>query len=522
MSGRRSGASSSRSEVSARQPEDGSSRTTAREHPPGTPGARRTRGARRTPGVGRTPRTRRAPGGPEPAGSGTFALAAAVLGFFVITLDVSGVNVALPAMRDDLGGALSGLQWVADSYTLMFAALMLSAGALSDAIGARRAYAGGLVAFTLASLACGLVPTLGALAATRVAQGSAAAVMVPASLALIRQAFPDAGARSRGIALWTVGGAVAIAAGPVLGGLLTTAWSWRAVFFLNVPAGLAAALMLTRAGRSPRRPAVFDVPGQLTAGLALAGVTYAVIEGGHHGLTGTVLATVAVAVPAGAGFVAVEAGWRSPMLPLGLFRRRGVTVPVVAGFACNAAFYGGVFVLSLFFQEQRGQSPFSAGLMFVPMAVITALFNYLSPHAVSRFGSIAVVVAGLLVGAAGCCALATVVPDTPAWLIALAMVPLGVGGALVMPALTSLMLDSVPAERAGTAAALLNTSRQMGGALSIAVFGALVASDPSCGMRESLLLAAALLGVNALGAAALLRRGEGASPAQDSVPAPDQ
>ncbi|MFK8908292.1 MFS transporter [Streptomyces sp. YS-3] len=447
-----------------------------------------------------------APDGPGPAGSATAVLAAAVLGFFVITLDVSGVNVALPAVGDDLGGSLSGLQWVADSYTLMFAALMLSAGALSDAIGARRAYGWGLAVFTVASLACGVVPTLGALTAARVVQGSAAAVMVPASLALIRQAFPDPQARARGIALWTVGGAVAIAAGPVLGGLLTTQWSWRAVFFLNVPAGLVAFLMLLRAGPSPRRPTVFDPPGQLTAVLALAGLTFAVIEGGHHGFTATVLAAAGVAVLAGAGFVAVEARRRSPMLPLGLFRQRGVSVPVVVGFACNAAFYGGVFVLSLFFQEQRGQSAFSAGLMFVPMAVITANFNYLSPRAVSRFGLRAVVVAGLLVGMAGCCGLAAVGAGTPWWLIALPMIPLGIGGALAMPALTSLMLDSVPAERAGTAAALLNTSRQMGGALSIAVFGALLARDFAPGMRESLLLAAALLAVNAVGAAALLRR----------------
>ncbi|MFJ9615157.1 MFS transporter [Streptomyces noursei] len=190
-------------------------------------------------------------------------------------------------------------------------------------------------------------------------------VFTIASLALIRQAFPDQVARARGIALWTLGGAVAIAAGPVLGGLLTTTWTWRAVFFLNAPAGIAACLTLLRAAPSPRHRAPFDLPGQVTAVLALAGLTFAVIEGGHRGLTGTVLTAVGVAVVsgagAGAGFVVVEARRRTPMLPLKLFRQRGVTVPVVAGFAVNAAFYGGVFVLSLFFQQQRGQSAFSAG-----------------------------------------------------------------------------------------------------------------------------------------------------------------
>ena len=191
MSGRRSGASSSRSEVSARQPEDGSSRTTAREHPPGTPGARRTRGARRTPGVGRTPRTRRAPGGPEPAGSGTFALAAAVLGFFIITLDSLVVNVALPSIGVEVGGGVSSLQWVVDGYTLMFASFMLSAGSLIDRIGAAQVYRIGLTLFTLASVACGFSTSLGMLVAARLAQGCAASVIMPASLALIRQAYPD-------------------------------------------------------------------------------------------------------------------------------------------------------------------------------------------------------------------------------------------------------------------------------------------------------------------------------------------
>nr|WP_267881029.1 MFS transporter [Streptomyces sp. Tu 6176] len=278
------------------------------------------------------------------------------------------------------------------------------------------------------------------------------------------------------------------------------------MFFLNVPAGAAGLLTLLRAAPSPRHSARFDVPGQLTAVLTLVALTFAVIEGGHHGLTPMVLAAAGTAVAAAAAFVAVETRRRAPMLPLGMFRQRGVTVPVVAGFACNAAFYGGVFVLSLFFQEQRGQSAFSAGLMFVPMAVITANFNYLSPRAVTRYGPRAVVVAGLLVGTAGCCALAVAGAGTPWWLIALAMVPLGIGGALAMPALTSLMLESVAAERAGTAAALLNTSRQTGGALSIAVFGALLSGDFVPGMRESLLIAAALPAANALGAAALLPR----------------
>lgn len=434
------------------------------------------------------------------------ALAAAVLGFFVITIDVSAVNVALPAMGKELGGQVSGLQWVVDSYTLMFAALMLSAGSLSDRIGARRAYVWGLVVFTLASLACGAAPALGPMIAARVAQGAEAAAMMPSSLALIRQAFPDPRERARGVALWAVGGAVAIAAGPVLGGLLTTEWSWRAVFYLNAPAGAVGLLLLSRTARSPRRRAVFDLPGQLTAVGSLAALVFAVIEGGHDGPTSPVLAAVLVAAVCGAGFFVIEARRRAPMLPLGLLRARGVLLPLVVGFAVNASFYGGVFVLSLFFQDQRGQSALAAGAMFVPMAVVAGHCNYFSPRAVDRWGARAVIVAGLLVVIAGCLALSAAGSGTPLWAVAVAMVFLGAGGSIAMPALTVLVLESVPAERAGVAAALLNTSRQIGGALSIAVFGALLARGFASGMRESLLVAAGLLVVAALAAAALAPR----------------
>ena len=174
------------------------------------------------------------------------------------------------------------------------------------------------------------------------------------------------------------------------------------VFALNVPAGIVASLFLLRTGRSPRHHVTFDLSGQLTAILALASLTFAVIQGGRNGFTAIVTASVLVAIASATAFVLVELRRRNPILPLALFRHSGVTVPVIAGFACNAAFYGGVFVLSLFFQDQRGQSALSAGLMFAPMALITANFNYLSPKLVQRFGPRVVIVAGLLVGAAGC------------------------------------------------------------------------------------------------------------------------
>ncbi|MFF7043874.1 MFS transporter [Streptomyces massasporeus] len=479
---------------------------------------------RKTPGSGRkTPDPqRRTPAGAQPSvppaetvstprRSGV-ALVASLLGFTVITVDVSAVNIALPAIRDSLGSGMSGLQWVVDAYTLMFAALMLSAGALSDRTGARRAYAWGIALFTLASLACALAPDIGVLVAARVAQGAAAAVVMPASLALIRQAYGDARARARAIALWTVGGSVAMAAGPVLGGLLTDSAGWRAVFLLNLPVGAVILALLIRVPRSPRRPAALDVGGQLTAVLALAGLAFAVIEGGHMGWTsGPVLGAAALALVSGCAFRVVEARHGQPMVPPALLRDRRVAASLAVGFAVNAAFYGGIFLLGLYYQQLRGMSAIEAGLMFVPMSAVVTATNLVSPRLAERVGRRPVIVAGQLIFTGAMLAMLPLAAHTPVWLVLVLLLPLSVGGALAVPALTALLMDSVPHERAGTASGLLNSLRQTGGALAVAVFGSLLAGPAGVfslpGMRLGLIMVAALLLATALLARLLLPRG---------------
>uniref|UniRef100_UPI000849DA7C MFS transporter n=1 Tax=Actinacidiphila rubida TaxID=310780 RepID=UPI000849DA7C len=429
-----------------------------------------------------------------------------MLGFTVITIDVSAVNIALPAIRGSLHGGMAGLQWVVDAYTLMFAALMISAGALADRAGARRAYAWGVALFTLASLACAAAPGIGVLVGARVAQGGAAAVVMPASLALVRQVYQDARARARAIALWTVGGSVAMAAGPVLGGLLTDTAGWRAVFLLNLPVGLLILGLLARVPRSPRRPAAMDGGGQLTAVLTLAGLAFAVIEGGHLGWTsGPVLTAGALAVASGFAFHATEARHPRPMIPLPMVKDREVAVPLAVGFAVNAAFYGGIFLLGLYYQQLRGMSGTAAGLMFVPMSAVVTATNLLSPRLAERIGRRPVIIAGQLVFAAAMLTMLPLAAHTPIWLVLVLLLPLSVGGAVAVPALTALLIDAVPAERAGTASGLLNSLRQTGGALSVALFGSLLAGPAGSfslpGMRLGLLAVAALL----LGTAALSR-----------------
>ncbi|MHB9759515.1 MFS transporter [Streptomyces sp. BYX5S] len=460
-------------------------------------------------------RTAREIPAPAPASrrtTGTAALLAALLGFAVITIDVSAVNIALPGIRADLHSGMTGLQWVADAYTLMFAGLMLSAGALSDRTGARRAYVLGTALFTLASLACAVAPGLGALIAARVVQGGAAAVLMPASLALIREAYDDARRRARAIALWTVGGSVSMAAGPVLGGVLTEHVGWRAVFFLNLPVGAAILALLTKVAPSPRRPAPLDVPGQITAVLTLAGLTFAVIEGGVAGL-----AAFAVAVVSAIVFYVTERRHRAPMVPLSMVRDRTVSVSLAVGFAINAGFYGVVFLLGLYLQQLRGMSATAAGLVFVPLAVLITATNLVSPRVAERFGRRPVVVIGQLVLALAMFALLPLTAHTPMWLLLLLLVPTGLGGAFAIPAVTAMLMDAVPGPRVGTASGLLNALRQTGGALAVAMFGTLLASGHDhtfslSGMRVSLMVAGVLLVATATASAALLRP---SSPAGD-------
>ncbi|MER7689796.1 MFS transporter [Streptomyces sp. NPDC097610] len=433
-------------------------------------------------------------GAPETDRRATATLAAAVLGFFVITLDATIVNVALPSIRDALGGGITGLQWVVDAYTLMFAALLLSAGALSDRIGARRAFACGLSLFIVASVVCGLAPSLPVLIAARVVQGIGAAVTMPTSMALVRQAFPDPARRARAVGVWAMGGAVAAAAGPVFGGLLSLV-SWRMIFWINLPVGILTLMLLSRTQHSPTRPTPFDWIGQITAVLAMGGLTFGAIEAGDAGITAPqVLVSLGVAIVALAGFVTAQAKVTHPMVPLALFRSRTVLVATGIGFAFMVGFYGLPFLFSLYFQQQHGLSALGAGIAFLPMMLLSAVLTPFSARIAERTGPRVPVIAGLILIAAGSLALALVPASVPVWGSALLLIPVGMAGPLVMPPTTALLLEHVPAEQTGTASGVFNTSRQIGGALAVAVFGALISAPAGFqhGLRISLALAAAI------------------------------
>jgi DHA2 family methylenomycin A resistance protein-like MFS transporter len=428
------------------------------------------------------------------------ALGVAMLGFFVVALDSQVVNVALPTIRENLGGTLSGLQWVVTGYTLSFSALLLFGGTLSERIGAKRAYGAGMIVFVVASVLCGLAPNLPILVAARVLQGVGAALITPTSLALIRQEYTDAAARTRAIAYWAIGGSVAAAAGPILGGALA-GLDWRWIFYLNLPVGIIALMVLARLGSSPQRVVPFDWTGQLAAMAALAALTFAVIEGANFGYTSIpVVAAYALTLAGAAVFLTAQARGAHPMVPLDLFRSRQVAVTLGAAFMGMAGFYGLVFVQGLYFQQGRGLDPLTTGLLFLPMTGLVALLNPLAARTALRFGPVVPIVGGQVVMITGLLALALAPTTIPTWGAALLMVPVGVGGSFTVPPLTSLLLDTVPAERAGTASGVLNTARQVGGSLGVAAVGAVLAShaDFLAGQRAALFAVAILVAVTAV------------------------
>lgn len=446
----------------------------------------------------------------EPAAGAV--LLVALLGFAMISLDATAVNVALPAMGRTFGGTTAGLQWVVDGYTLPFAALLISAGAVSDRAGAKRVFGWGLAVFTAASAGCGLASTLGFLVGARVVQGGAAAVMLPASLALVRQAFSDPVSRGRAVAVWSAGAVSAIAAGPVVGGVLTSAADWRTIFFVNLPVGLVTLVLLARVPASPRRSVPLDLAGQVMAIVTLGALAFGVISGGASGFGRPLVAGALTLAALGcAAFVLIEVRVAHPMVPLRLFRSGVVAACVAIGFAINAAFYGIAFVLSLYFQRVLGEPAITAGLMFLPMTALLTAANLLSARVAARYGHHVPVRAGLLVSALGMLALAFLHGKV---LVAVVLVPVGTGLGFALPSLTFVLLEAIPAAQAGLAGGLLNASRQTGGALAVALFGALVSGSfggafPGsflAGMRVSMLIAAALLIASAATALTVLRR----------------
>ena len=406
---------------------------------------------------------------------------ASSFGFALVQLDVTIVNVALPHIAGYLHAGVAGLQWVVDAYALAFAVLLLSMGYLGDRLGARRVYLGGMLLFALASVFCGASSDAVMLIAGRTLQGVGAAAMLPCSLALLNHATAHEHAlRARAVGWWTAAGAIAIAAGPIIGGMLMSVTSWRSIFFVNVPICALGAWLTWRVPETERkaRDGRFDVRGQVLAILALTGLTMAVIETKPLGWTHPlVLACIGMALVAAPLFVWTEARSAALMLPLRFFKAPGFSVAVTYGVIVNLTYYGIVFLLSLYLQRVHGYSALRTGLAYLPLTATFFGVNIFSGWLVGRTGARLPMVLGALIDAAGFGLLLLLGAGSPYLLMlpAFALLPTGMG--LGVPAMTTTVLSTVEKQASGTASGVLNAARQAAGAIGVALFGSLAGNS---------------------------------------------
>jgi DHA2 family methylenomycin A resistance protein-like MFS transporter len=430
----------------------------------------------------------------------TATLIATSLGFGVIQLDVTVVNVAVKQIGASFGGGITGLQWVVSAYTLVLAALILTAGALGDRLGAKRMLCTGFVVFTVASVLCGLSVSMAMLIAARAVQGAGAALLGSCALALLNHSYADPGERTRAVGRFVAGASAALSGGPVVGGLLIAAFGWRAIFFINVPLGAVGCWLALRYAAETDRSAArrVDTAGAALATVALAGFAASVIEAGSFGFASPwVLGGLGCALAAAVGFVAVEARAAAPMLPLSLFRRPGFVAPVTIGFLVNVCFYGLIFLFSLLFQAQHRMSALSTGLAFLPMTAAILGANLISGRVTAAIGSSRAILAGLTALTAGCAGLLWASPHTGYLAMLGQQILLGGGLGTLVPPMTSVLLASADRSRSGVTAGALTAFRQAGSLLGVALFGSLAATDFYGGFRTSLIISVVILIVSA-------------------------
>ncbi|HXG75744.1 MAG TPA: MFS transporter [Gaiellaceae bacterium] len=450
-----------------------------------------------------------------------FTLAAVAFGLFMIMLDNTVVNVALPSIQRDLGADLSELEWVVTGYALSFAALMLIGGKVADAYGRRLVFVLGIVVFTAASLLCGLAESSDQLIGARVLQGVGAALMNPATLSIIAATFPPH-QRGAAIGIWAGVSALALAIGPLVGGLLTEHLDWSWIFFVNVPIGVlgvAASYVFIDESRDETHERL-DLPGLATSAIGLFSLTYALIEANTYGWgSARIVGAFALAAVALGVFVLLERHQRAPMLPLAFFRDRTFTGANLVVLLVALAMFGVFFFVSLYMQNVLGYSAVEAGAAFLPMTVLIILVAPVAGRMTDRFGSRWFLTVGMTLVGAQLVYFSQLGPDATFWTLLPALLVGGVGMASTMTPSAAAATRSVSVDKAGVGSAVLNASRQVGGSIGIALMGAIMAHAAGerrtvdafmDGFEQSLLVAAGIAFVGAVVAFALVRPHAGA------------
>jgi EmrB/QacA subfamily drug resistance transporter len=459
------------------------------------------------------------------------ALLAVALATFMTYLDNNVVNVALPSIERDLHLTISGLEWIASAYILVFAGLLLVGGRAADVFGKRGAFFAGLGVFTLASMAAGLAGSQEMLIGARAAQGVGAALLTPTALALLPALFPDPRERGMAVGIWGGVGALALAVGPLTGGYLSQHVSWGWIFLINVPIGIGTAILaaVSIPAGTRARGRRLDLPGLVTSSAALFALTYALIEGGSRGWTSAgILSAFAVAAAAGTAFLVIEARTGDGMVDLSFFRVRAFSGGLLAIGLWAFGVFGVYFYTAIFLQNVLGFSPTTAGAGFVPMALVMAVMAAVAPRVEGRFGAARTVAVALALMAIAIGMLSTVgegsgYPSLLPWFLLF-----GVGGGLLIP-LTNVVIGVLPPARAGLASGMLNVSREVFGLLGITILGAIVsaqehaATGPAlhrflAGYQLALVIGAALIAVGVPVSLFALRTTETAAPVAEREP----
>jgi len=426
-------------------------------------------------------------------------VALALIASFMVFVDGTIVTLALPQLASRLHASRPALEWVVNAYTLSFAAGLLASGAITDTLGAKRAFVTGLLVFTASSAVCAVAGSMPMLNVARLIQGAGSALLLPSALVLATASATDEHARHRLVGWWAAAGGVGMAAGPLLGGALVALVSWRAVFAVNVAIGIpAVAWSLRSMPAVARRSRRLDRAGMATATVLIGGLIFVLIEAPAQGwLSPAVVGAAALAVAGLVGFVWAEQAGPAPLLPPGVYSDRAFAGTAVQGALFNFAFYGLLFALSLMLQQGRGLSAIASGLMFLPLTGLISLGTLSAAPLAQRIGRPAVLGIGQAVLAVTLLAVAWASTASALWPLALALLPAGFASGVLVTTMTSRAIAAVEPALHGAASAAFNTSRQLGAAIGIATFGPLLGAAHGLrdGFAACLVVAAAAMAV---------------------------
>ncbi|EOB3584490.1 MFS transporter [Vibrio vulnificus] len=423
-----------------------------------------------------------------------------VCGFFMITLNAVVVSVVLPAIQNDFSASMADMQWALNGYTLMFATMLLTAGVICDIFGARNTYFVGMATFIIASYLCGAATTPTMLIIARFVQGAAAAAMTPSSLALLRHAYTNPSQRTKAIAIWAMGGAIASTSGPIIGGLLSVI-SWRWVFYIHLPVGIISLWLMRYSQNTPKQPTSFDLLGQALIVIGLGSLSYAAIESGESGLISVpTIMSFLISLFSFTGFIVWQNRASKPMVPPSLFQIPNIMIANTVGFTFMFGYFGLPFLMSMYLQHVRGLTALQTGLVFLPMMLMGLILTPITHKLVARFGSKLLISGGLALMTIGLAAIALLAEQSSARQLSTLMTLVGLSGPLISPPITGVLLSSASDRVAGTASGLFNTFRQMGCTLAVAIFGALLAQPAGLivGLQQSLYLGAAVAALTML------------------------